>query len=234
MDILFPPLQKAVFLERKNRFLALVKLGSEDVLVHVPNSGRMGELLFPNSIVLLAEANRLKGKTRYDLLLVEKNNQLIDIKANHANEVVKAALRKKKIPYFQNVKEIKSEVVCGSSRFDFYLNTDTESIWLEIKSVNLVVGETAMFPDAPTARGSRHVQELLAMKKQGHRTAVVFAVLRSDAKVFKPNSSTDPQFAKVLKEAKIGGVEIYAYTCSVNQRGMTLNKEIPIILDDIS
>lgn len=230
MDIKFPPFLKGKLIARLNRFTALVEADGKPALAHVPNSGRMEELLVPGTIVLLHKvADNPRRKTAYDLLLVEKEGNLISVDSRLPNDLVEAALQKNILKPLQNANLVKREAAWGGSRFDFYLEDDRGGIWLETKSVNLVEDNIARFPDAATKRGARHLAELIKLKKQGLRSVVLFLVLRNDAFCFAPHWERDPDFSRALLECMREGVEVHAFLCNVQEKGISLGQEIPVI-----
>lgn len=228
MDIKFPLLTEGTLIKRHNRFLAEVKIQDNKVLAHIPNSGRMQELLVPGAKLMVVPQNKANRKTSYDVLLVERKKGCIAIDSRLPNNILDVVLAKKKIKYFQDVLTWKREVAYEKSRFDFYLENNSEKIWLENKAVNLVINGEAKFPDAPTERGTRHITELIKLKKAGYRSVIMFIVLRDDADYFTPNWQTDPDFCQALVSAQQNNVEAYAFKCNVSRAGITWGQEIPI------
>ncbi|MFZ7104917.1 MAG: DNA/RNA nuclease SfsA [Peptococcaceae bacterium] len=230
MDYYFGELEKGVFIKRENRFLATVELQGKIVNAHVPNTGRMAELLVPGAKVWVEKAEKSTRKTGYDLLLVNKDGFYICLNAQLANTLFAIWLAKGKLPDFKNCIKCAKEKIVGKSRIDFFLEFTDYSYLVEVKSVNLVENKTAKFPDAPTVRGSRHLEELLNFQKQGQKAAVVFIVMREDAEKFSPNDKRDPLFGDTLRKAGNSGVEVYAYTCLINPRGITFAHKIEVNL----
>lgn len=225
-------LQEAIFVRRENRFCAEVELDGQRVKVHVPNSGRMQELLFPGAKVWIQPANGTKNesarKTAYTLILAQQDTRYICLHANLANEFVAFWLARGILPEFSGCTQLEREKKLGTSRMDFRLYRGDTCCYVEVKSVNLLVDGIARFPDAPTARGARHLQELIACKEQGLDAAVIFLVMGNDANAFAPNWQTDPAFAKQLLQAKEAGVEVYVYTCEINLQGVRYTGRIPV------
>lgn len=217
------------FVERKNRFLAAVRVDSQEVLAHVPNSGRMRELLVPGAPVMLLLKKGTSRKTAFELLLVEYQGFWVAIDSRLPNQLVKMALEKGYFEYFNSYHKVKAEHVYGLSRFDFYL-PESPPCLMEVKSVTLVEEGVAMFPDAPTQRGSKHLKELLQAKNEGYRCAVLFIVQRPDGQKFTPHWQRDREFSENLRQAAAAGVEVYAYSCEVTPQALTLLKEIPVVL----
>ena len=205
----------ATFSDRPNRFLVNLKLDgsnkTEKAFLHDP--GRMKELLVPNAKLIIREPLRLKDrKTSWDILAVEYENRIVTINSSLPNRVVKQALNNKWISEISNYNNLKAEVKYGSSRLDFMLSNDKETCFVEVKGVTLVKGKKALFPDAPTKRGARHLRELIDIKSKGNRAIALFVCMRDDPKKFSPNKETDPEFSFQFKKAIIKGVEMLVYT----------------------
>lgn len=230
MDLLFPPLTKGTIIKRLNRFLAEVESENKRVLAHVPNSGRMEELIAPGVFCWLSQQNKTLRKTSWDLVLVEMGGKFIAVDSRLPNQIFESILRKKALPDYSGVIAWKREAAIIKSRLDFCLTDSRGQIWIEVKSVNLVNDGTALFPDAPTTRGARHLYDLINLKKQGFRSEIVFIVLRSDADFFSPFSEKDPDFSYALSCAIKEGVKVHAFICDVSIRGINLLHEIPVVV----
>ena len=202
-----------IFLERHNRFIAEVRLGEEIITAHVPNTGRCKELLIPGVKVYLKESDSPKRKTKYSLLGVDNRGGYVSIDSQEPNKVVAEGLKEGKIPVLEDYTQIIREKTVDEGRLDFYLKNDKEDAYMEVKGVTLVEGDVALFPDAPTARGAKHLETLIRLKEGGHRAIVFFLVQHHLGVVFRPNETNDPEFAKILRKAKVRGVEILAYRC---------------------
>lgn len=205
----------ATFIDRPNRFLVNLKLeGSsktEKAFLHDP--GRMKELLLPKARLIIREPLRRKDrKTNWDILAVKHENRIITINSSLPNRVVKQAITNKWINEISNYNNIKAEVKYGSSRLDFLLSNDKETCFVEVKGVTLVKGKKALFPDAPTKRGARHLRELIDIKSKGSRAIALFVCMRDDPIIFSPNKETDPEFSFQFREAVANGVEMLVYT----------------------
>ncbi len=150
-------------------------------------------------------------KTSYDLIGVNYDGRMVSIDSRVPNKLVLEALRKGDLEDFSKYDIIRPEYDYGHGRFDFFLANEHERCLLETKSCTLVKEGVALFPDAETKRGRRHVRDLAKAKKEGYRACVLFVVQRTDADAFAPNAETDPEFAKVLRDATLRGVEVYAY-----------------------
>ena len=217
---------RARLLQRDNRFRVSVDLQGRHVTAHLPNSGRLGELLTPGRPVWLAPAHKPGRRTPFDMQLVELETTLVSVDARLPNHLFAEALRAGRLSDF-DFPNIQPEVRCGRSRLDFRLSGPQGECWVEIKSVTLVRDRVAMFPDAPTQRGRRHLEDLIYLRQQGHRAAVVFVVQRADATAFTPNTDADPAFAEALTHAAAAGVECRAFTCQVSTSQVSIRSEIP-------
>ncbi len=204
----------ATFVSRPNRFLVnLIPDGKKELekaFLHDP--GRMKELLTPEARLVIRKPLSLTDrKTQWDILAVHYNDILVTINSSLPNLVTKIALSNGWIEELQNYENIKPEVRHGNSRLDFMLSKNKERCFVEVKGVTLVNGQKALFPDAPTTRGVKHLKELIKIKSQGDRAVVLFMCMRDDPIDFSPNEETDPNFSKQLQEAERNGVEILVY-----------------------
>lgn len=222
---------QGTFLERLNRFAARVELvGRGGCRVFVPNSGRLGELLVPGARVILIPREGPGRLTAFDLSMVYHGKTLVSVDARLPSRLVEVAVEAGLLPELAGYRELRREVRWGKSRLDFQLEGPGGACLVEVKSVTLVRDGRACFPDAPTSRGTRHLEELAVARRKGCRAVVLFVVQRPDAGAFSPNDSTDPAFGRALREAVAAGVEAYAYTCRVTPRRVTLGRRIPVEL----
>lgn len=222
----------AEFITRPNRFQAYVKLNGEELMVHVPNTGRCREILIPGSTVLLREELNPTRKTLYDLIAGYKDNKLINIDSQIPNKVVEEALKDRKIERLLKYNIIQREKTFGNSRFDFKLSNDIgEEYYLEVKGVTLEIDGKATFPDAPTERGRKHLLELIEAKKLGFGAGVLFLIQMNGISGFSPNDEMDEAFGEALRLACKNGVDIFAYECEVGEDFITLNKSVEIMLE---
>lgn len=217
------------FIRRINRFIAEVKINRQVKLVHVPNTGRMKELLVKDAVVQLKYHPAPHKKTEYSLISVEKDGIFVCVDSRVANQLFFDYLDTGQVDDFNNIKDLKREVKFGNSRFDIGFIQNNHHVLIEVKSVNLVKGHKAMFPDAPTSRGNKHIRELIKAKEQGIKAGVAFIIQRPDATIFLPHWEMDPDFSKSLVEANSKGVLIKAFTCEVDKDNIEINKEIPIL-----
>ena len=223
------PLIPAAFIRRDNRFRATVRVDGREAWAHVPNSGRLHDLFIPGRPIWLHPAANPARKTPYDLKLVQMPEALVSIDAHLPNPLFAEAVAAGRLPEFA-CDDIRPEVRYGESRLDFRLTGPEGVCWVETKSVTLVEAGVARFPDAPTARGSRHLHELIDIAARDQRAAVVFIVQREDATAFAPASAVDPIFAQTLAQAQAAGVEVRAYICQVTMTAITLAQSIPVML----
>ncbi len=227
------PLQPARFVRRENRFRAVVECDGRRLAAHVPNSGRLGELFTPGAAVWVAMPSAsAPRKTACHLALVEYAGILVSVDARLPNRLVAEALAVGRLAPLAGYSQVQPEVRVGASRLDFLLSDGTHPdrprCWLEVKSVTLVEEGVALFPDAPTTRGVKHLQELAALRRAGERVAVGFVVQRSDAVRFAPHPTADPAFATTLRQVRGEGVEVYAWRCLVDHNAIELTYQIPV------
>jgi sugar fermentation stimulation protein A len=216
------------FLQRDNRFRVTVEIQRRAVAAHLPNSGRLGELLTPGRELRLAPMPGRHRKTPYDLKLVRYAGVWISVDARLPNPLFAEAFREGRLADFSMYTDLRREVRLGDSRIDFLLSGPTRCCWVETKSVTLVENGSALFPDAPTERGRRHLNELASAVGQGDRAAVVFVVQRPDARTFRPHQRADPDFAGALRQAVKAGVRAVAYRCLVSEQEIVLDDSIPV------
>jgi sugar fermentation stimulation protein A len=219
---------KGLYRDRPNRFLALVQVKNRVLPCFLPNPGRMHELLIPGVEVFLREAEKGKRKTSYDMIGVIIDGEIVSLDTRVPNRLVFEALKNKDIIELAEYDNVKPEYGYGNSRFDFLLKNDKERCLVEVKSCTLVRDGVALFPDAPTLRGQRHLMELIKAKKEGFRTCVVFIIQRTKAKLFTSNDETDPSFGKAFRDALAGGVEAYAYISEFDGKKIALREKVRI------
>ena len=216
------------FVRRDNRFRVAVEIDGEEVAAHLPNSGRLGELLTPGRACYLVPKPGAHRRTHFDLLLVAYAGVLVSVDARLPNTLFAEAVATGRLPAFAGTTTIEPEVTYGHSRLDFRLGGEDGRCWVEAKSVTLVEEGMALFPDAPTRRGQRHLEELASLARRGERAAVVFVVQRPDPEAFRAHAEADPDFARGLAEAVAAGVEAYAFRCAVTQEEMRIIAGIPV------
>lgn len=218
------------FLERENRFIARVLINGEVTYAHVPNTGRMTELLLKGARVILRKVYGTHRKTQYELLMVYKGSTLTCIDSRLPNELIYNEIKSGNINDFSCFTVLKREVLYKNSRFDIVFADKNRTTLIEIKSVNLFNNRIAMFPDAPTERGRKHLRELMDAKNEGINGAVFFIVLCEDVDIFTPNDRMDPLFGKFLREANSAGIMLRAYSCKISPDNVELRKELKVVL----
>lgn len=222
------------FISRPNRFIAKVNIDGAEETVHVKNTGRCRELLVPGSRVYLSQADNPGRKTKFDLIAVEKQRDnksflLINMDSQVPNAAAEEWLRIGKI--FSADAVIRREVKYGSSRFDFFIEDGKRKAFLEVKGVTLEKNGIAMFPDAPTERGVKHIHELIQCVKNGYEAYILFVIQMKDIKEFRPNDETHAEFGHVLRKAAQKGVNILAVDCSITKDSIEISDNIPIKLE---
>lgn len=230
--IAFAGLVEGRFRERLNRFAATVTLDqTRDVLVHVPSTGRMRELLLPDARVLLMRHALAHRKTHFDLMLTELpggTGSWVCVDSRLPNRLLDRHWRRAVGPAGDEVLAVRREPRWGSGRFDFALTERTGERMVEVKSITLVRDGVGLFPDAPTTRGARHLLELAEYVAGGQPAAAVFVVQREDALVVRANRDTDPAFADALRLAVRAGVDAVAYWCRVDAGGVRVAGRLPV------
>lgn len=227
-------MEEARFLERKNRFIARVRLeNGEEEIVHVKNTGRCRELLVPNARVFLSVSDNPLRKTRCDLVAVEKHcsfgPQIINMDSQAPNEAVEEWLLAGGV--FPAGCTVRREVTHGDSRFDFYLEYGERKAFLEVKGVTLEENGIAAFPDAPTERGAKHIRELEQCLGNGFEAYILFVLQMKKIEALHPNDATDPRFGAALRKAAAAGVKVLAMDCIVTPDSMIIDKPVPVCLE---
>jgi len=214
------------FLSRPNRFIALCRVNGAEERVHVKNTGRLRELLLPGAAVLLSRADAPGRSTHYDLRCVQTAEGWVCVDSQAPNVLARDYLP----TLLPGLKWLKAEQRFSESRFDFAFETDAGCGFAEIKGVTLLRDGTALFPDAPTERGARHLRELMRAKEAGYQTLALFIIQRKGAVALRPNRETQPDFAAAMAEAAAAGVQMYAVDCCVDERETVCDAVVPIIL----
>jgi sugar fermentation stimulation protein A len=227
-----PPLQKANFIERPHRFAVRAALDHDDrrVEAHLPDPGRLRELLLPGAELWLQPASRPGRKTSFSARLVRSvTGELVGVDTQLPNRLVAQALRDRELSPFTLWELAGAEVTHRSSRFDFLLRDAAgQPHYLEVKSVSLVEDGVALFPDAVTARGRRHLAELTELRRTGHGASVLFVVQRGDASRVRANARRDPDFAEAMAVAARAGVQFQARSCRFDPLGAAWLDEVPV------
>lgn len=226
----YSDIRKAKFIKRPNRFIAHVLIDGEREIVHVKNTGRCREILKKGTTVILEKAKNKNRKTKYSVIAAYKNDNLINIDSQVPNQVVQEALDKENIPesQFKNITHLKREVTYNNSRFDIYFKNKEKENFIEIKGVTLEKNNIAMFPDAPTTRGTKHVKEMIEAVEEGYGGFIFFLIQMEKISSFTPYSEMDPEFDQAIKTAYEKGVNILAYNSYVKEDEIRLGKKIPM------
>lgn len=224
---------EATFLSRPNRFIARVLVNGAEETVHVKNTGRCRELLVSGCTVYLARSDKAGRKTKYDLVAVEKVRQgraplRINMDSQAPNDAAGEWLPRSGL--FSDSAVIRREVKFGDSRFDFYVEDGRRKAFVEVKGVTLEENGVALFPDAPTERGVKHLRELCRAVEAGYEAYLLLVIQMKDIRLFRPNAATHPAFADSLREAAGQGVHILAMDCLVTPEGMTVDKPVTVQL----
>ncbi|WP_028517334.1 DNA/RNA nuclease SfsA [Ruminococcus flavefaciens] len=222
-------IEKAVFISRPNRFIADVMIGGKKERVHVKNTGRCRELLREGAAVYLERSENPDRKTAYDLVAVEKLRDglhplLVNMDSQIPNSAAEEWLKRGKL--FSEQAVIRRECTYGASRFDFKIEDDGKTSFLEVKGVTLENDGIASFPDAPTERGVKHIYELIRAAGEGYGAYLLFVIQMKEITEFRPNDEMHREFGDALREARKAGVNILAYDCIVKPDSIVIDKPI--------
>ncbi len=219
-------IKRAKFIERKNRFIAEILIDGKLELCHVKTTGRCKELFIKGADIFVQEVSVPGRKTKYDLISVYQNDMLINTDSQVANTLCLELIKHGGL--FKDVKSIRQEYGKLNSRFDFYVEYEDKKAFIEVKGVTLEENGVALFPDAPTSRGLKHINDLIELKAMGYEAYIIFMVQMENALVFRPNIKQDKAFADGLKRAKIEGVNIKAFRCFVGEDSIYPLSEIEV------
>ena len=219
-----------IFLSRPNRFIAQVAIDGIEQTVHVKNTGRCRELLLPGSTVWLCPSDNPARKTRYDLVAVDKTangiTRAVNIDSQAPNTAAEEWLRSGRL--FPSDAIIRREVTYGGSRFDFRIDSGGRTSYLEVKGVTLEREGIALFPDAPTERGVKHIRELIGCANEGLGAYILFVIQMKGVHLLCPNDETHAGFGNALRDAAAAGVNILAVDCAVTPDSMVIDSTIPV------
>lgn len=219
----YEQIQAGTFLSRPNRFVALVELEGAVEKCHVKNTGRCRELLVPGARVYLEKGKTPGRKTAYDLIGVEKGKVYINMDSQAPNQVAREWL-------MQRWEVVKPECKFGNSRLDFYLEQKERKAFLEVKGVTLEENGIARFPDAPTQRGIKHLEELMKAAELGYEAYVLFVIQMKGIRWFAPNDEGHPAFGETLRRAAGAGVKVLAYDCIARPESLVLDDPVEVRL----
>ena len=216
-----------IFVRRPNRFIAHVEINGEEQICHVKNTGRCRELLLPGATVWCQHWDKPERKTKYDLITVQKGERLINMDSQAPNAAAKQWLLSGGLG---EITELKPECTWGDSRFDFSFQKEGKRCFLEVKGVTLETDGVCAFPDAPTTRGVKHLQELTRLAQEGYGAYVLFVIQMEDVRYLHPNDRTDPAFSQALRQAAEAGVQVLAMDCAVGVDTMQIRKPVAVRL----
>lgn len=220
------------FIERLNRFVAYVDIAGERTRVHVKNTGRCRELLQEGAQVYLEKSGNPERATAYDLVAVDKNGRLVNMDSNAPNKAVGEWLMAGGL--YGDVSIVRPETTFGNSRFDFYVESASgRKAFIEVKGVTLEQDNVAAFPDAPSERALKHVEELIEALRQGYEAYLIFVVQMEAVSRVEPNYNTQPAFGEALGRARSAGVHIMACDCLVQADSLTIHEKVPVVVDSL-
>ena len=222
-------ISKGTFLERPNRFIAYAELAGKTEVIHVKNTGRCAELLIPGVSIYVQESDNPARKTKWDLIGVEKGSRMINMDSQVPNLVVKEWIESGHLT--SDIRMVRPETAYGNSRFDLYVETGSSRIFIEVKGVTLEEEGVVRFPDAPSDRAVKHLQELEKAVREGYEAYVFFVIQMKGVRYFTPNMDTHPAFCEALKSAKAAGVNILAYDCRVSGDRIEIADPVPVVLE---
>ena len=222
------------FVKRYKRFFVDVKINNKIITAHCPNTGSMMGLLSANNKVWLSKSENPERKLKYTLQIIENKKSMVGVNTHLTNKIVLEALEENSIKELKNLDNIKSEVKFGkNTRFDFLISKNNKKIFVEVKNVTLSRKKgVAEFPDAVTARGLKHISELINASKRGFETYLLFLIQRNDCNQFKIAQDIDPDYYKLLTEAAKKKLNIVCYDCKFSPKGIKLNKNIKFKLNE--
>lgn len=213
---------------RENRFIAIVEIDGIEERVHVPNTGRLPQILQKGVKVQLRKSDNPNRKTRYSLIAAEKDGHWINIDSQLPNRLAFESIEAGVIEAFTNLDLLKREVGFRNSRFDLYYEKEERKGFIEVKGVTFVEDGVGMFPDAPTTRGTKHLYELIKAVEAGYEGTLLLIIMREDCKSFRPYTAMDEAFAKALKQAHKKGVQILAYQTTYEGTIPTVTRQVPV------
>ena len=226
------PLKHAVLKKRYKRFLADIDLDGEFLTAHVPNTGSMKSCWEPDWKCAVSVSTNPSRKMPHTLELIHNGETWIGVNTGNANKLVKHWLTEKLLPEFTGYPVVKPETKVGESRVDFYLegHEHLPPCYIEVKNVTLKLDGMAQFPDSVSERGQKHLRELMKLRKEGFRAAMLYVVQREDVAHFSAATSIDPVYSGLLRDAHAAGVEILVYQCRMDTEELKLGKSLPFSL----
>ena len=226
----FPPLLAATFVSRPNRYLIVAEHDGRQIEAACRDPGRLGWLLHPGVALRLRSASGPHRRTAFDVVLARRGASWVSLLPTLANQLFEEAVASGGAPGLRGARVLRREIGHGESRFDFLLSHRGRRVLAEVKSVGLVEGGRALFPDAPTARGVRHLRELTAHARSGGAALLAFVVQGSGARAVAPHADLDPEFAAALTEAHRAKVRVLGFSCQVNEQGVRIRGSLPVLI----
>ena len=228
------PLVKGVLVKRYKRFLADIQLDSGAIVTaHCPNTGKMLTCSTPGSAVFLLQSDKAQRKYAYTLEMIRVGDTWVGVNTARTNKLVAEAILLGRIAELRSIERIAAEVKTSRhTRLDLQLIQGTRSIYMEVKTCSLVINGCAMFPDAITTRGTKHLQELIRLAEGGSETCIFFLVQRMDADRFAPAVHIDAEYGKNLHDAIAAGVRVLIYQANVSPQGIDIARRIPLIAEE--
>lgn len=212
-------------IKRYKRFFADIDYQGQIITAHVPNTGSMKSCSDPGSLCMFSQHDNPNRKLKYTLEMVQASNGAwVGVNTSHPNPLIKEAFQLKSLGLWKNFDQIQPEVkINAETRLDFLFSNQTKKRYVEVKNVSLAHEKTAMFPDAVTERGQKHLRELMKLVEQGHEAEIVFVIQRNDCKNFYPAEMIDPEYTQLLFEAQKKGVLITPLVCELNANEITVS-----------
>jgi sugar fermentation stimulation protein A len=226
--MIYPDICEGSFIERLNRFVAVVEMDGKTEICHVKNTGRCRELFVPGAGVFLQRHEPGARKTNYDLIAVKKRDRLINVDSQAPNRVFREWAEGG--GFLPGITRIQPEFRCLNSRFDFLLELSGRKALVEVKGVTLEEDGAALFPDAPTERGVKHLRELAEARTLGFDAFAVFVIQMKGIAYFTPNGRTHPAFGQALRDAQNAGVGVCAVDCAVTPRSIAAGERVEVRL----
>lgn len=228
------PLVQGTLIKRYKRFLADVRMENGEIItVHCPNTGTMLSCSTPNSRVCLSRSDNPKRKYPFTLEMVEDNSTWVGVNTARTNILVAESIRNGQISEFQDINAIKTEIKTSDhTRLDLQVLHGDRSTYIEVKNCSLAIDMRAMFPDAVTARGTKHLHELIRLTTEGKNTCIFFLVQRMDAAQFAPASHIDSVYGDTLQKAADAGVMVLVYQAKVSPTGIEVVRPLPICFQE--
>lgn len=221
-------MEPARFVSRPNRFVAQVEQKGRQEVCHVKNTGRCKELLVPGAELYVQRSDNPTRKTALDLISVKKGEQWVNMDSQAPNKVAEEWLKAGGLGYKDIY--VKPECRYGNSRFDFYLEYEGRKAFMEVKGVTLEEDGVARFPDAPTERGVKHIEELMRCMENGYDAYICFVIQMKGVMRLEPNDRTHPAFGEALRRAAKAGVQVLAYDCLVKPDELRIDRKIEVCL----